>query len=68
MDRRRRTSCITIHNVPLLGRSFVLNSTNAYPNIKLWKKIDKENDDSKVYNRYAHISFNLIDENSEAKI
>lgn len=55
------------NNVPLLGGASVLNSTNAYPNIKLWKKIDKENDDSKVYNRYAHISFNLIDENSEAK-
>ncbi len=33
----------------------VLNATNIYPNLELWKNLDKNNKYENVYNRYAHI-------------
>ena len=32
-----------------------INSVNVYPNIELWKRIDKDGKYEDVYNRYAHI-------------
>lgn len=46
----------------------VLNSTNLYPNINLWKKIDSSGKYSEVYNRYAHIDMELDLENTEFKL
>ncbi len=37
-----------------------LNCTNAYPNIDLWKSLDRESKYDYVYNRYAHIKMNLV--------
>lgn len=37
----------------------VLNSTNYYPNLELWKKFDENGEFNSVYNRYAHLVFNL---------
>lgn len=49
-------------NVPLFAGAPTLNSTNAYPNLELWKSIDDGADDSEIYNRYAHIIIELIAE------
>ena len=46
----------------------VLNSTNLYPNINLWKKIDPDKKYNKVYNRYAHIDMELVDKKTEFKL
>ena len=46
----------------------VLNSTNLYPNINLWKKIDKEKKYNKVYNRYAHIDMELDNNNTKFEL
>ena len=46
----------------------VLNSTNLYPNINLWKKIDKEKKYNKVYNRYAHIDMELDNKNTKFEL
>ena len=32
-----------------------INSTNVYPNLAFWKKLDPTGQHEKVYNRYAHI-------------
>ncbi|HFI0095258.1 TPA: hypothetical protein ACGOVP_001663 [Streptococcus suis] len=49
-------------NVPLFAGAPTLNSTNAYPNMQLWKSIDDGADDSDIYNRYAHIIIELTQE------
>lgn len=38
----------------------VVNSTNLYPNLKLWESIDSDNKYKNIYNRYAHIQISLI--------
>ena len=37
----------------------VINSTNLYPNLKLWHRLDKDGEYEDVYNRYAHIEMDL---------
>ena len=32
-----------------------INSTNVYPNMELWEKLDPEGEYEDVYNRYAHV-------------
>lgn len=56
-------------NAPLHLQSYllangvrVINSTNYYPNLELWKKFDSEGKFNEVYNRYAHIMINLTEE------
>lgn len=55
-------------DAPLLLQSYllangarVLNSTNYYPNLELWKKFDPEGNNNEVYNRYAHIVFDITE-------
>lgn len=43
-----------------------LNSTNYYPNFKLWDILDKEGKYNDIYNRYAHMTINLS--NSETSV
>ena len=50
-----------IMNYPIIQGAATFNSTNIYPNLEGFKKIDKENKYSNVYNRYCHISVNLVD-------
>ena len=35
------------------------NSTNVYPNLSTWKKLDKEGKYYEIYNRYAHVQVSL---------
>lgn len=44
-----------------------INSTNYYPNFKLWKKIGLKKEKEK-YNRYAHILIELTKEKSSVKV
>jgi len=41
-----------------------LNSTNAYPNFKTWKIIDPEGKYEEAYNRYAHVTVELVEDSS----
>ncbi|MDD3362376.1 MAG: hypothetical protein PHW34_11955 [Hespellia sp.] len=45
-----------------------LNSTNTYPNLELWEKLDPKNEYEQIYNRYAHISFDFTDENTSFEL
>ncbi len=39
-----------------------LNSTNVYPSMETWRKLDPEGKYEKIYNRYAHIKIAIKDE------
>ncbi|HFI0447686.1 TPA: hypothetical protein ACGOW0_002149 [Streptococcus suis] len=42
-------------NLPIVAGAPTINSTNAYPNLDLWRSLDPNNKYSDIYNRYAHI-------------
>lgn len=46
-------------NVPIIKGAATINSTNTYPDIKKWQKIDPEKKYTKIYNRYAHIELEV---------
>ena len=54
-------------NLPNVAGARTLNSTSVYPNLELWKKIDKENKYEDIYNRYAHIFITLVPNEEETK-
>lgn len=54
-------------NLPNVAGARTLNSTSVYPNLELWKKIDKENKYEDIYNRYAHIFITLVPNKEETK-
>jgi hypothetical protein len=41
---------------------YSFNSVKFYPDFKVWDRIDKNHKFVDVYNRYAHINLNLVDE------
>ena len=59
---------ITIQNYVLMNGGKVINSTNIYPNMKIWKSIDKKGKYKDIYNRYAHISMYLTTEKTEFEL
>ena len=54
-------------NLPNVVGAKTLNSTSVYPNLELWKKIDRENKYEDIYNRYAHIFITLVPNEEETK-
>lgn len=58
-------SGMPIINIPIMAGAPTINSTNVYPDLERWKLLDPDQHSEKIYNRYAHISINLLDENSE---
>ncbi|MBM6737981.1 DUF7657 domain-containing protein [Faecalicatena fissicatena] len=58
---------ITIGLEPVLSAFSVscgaptVNSTNIYPNLKLWESLDAEGEYESIYNRYAHITVELTE-------
>lgn len=56
------------HNMPMMAGAPTINSTNVYPNLKRWEKLDSNKQYEEVYNRYAHISINVVDETSEEPV
>ena len=53
---------IYIGNYALSNGARVINSTNIYPNLDLWEKLDHDNKYEDIYNRYSHIKLNLTEE------
>ena len=54
-----------IPNYLIANGASTINSTNYYPNMDLWKKLDKNGKYSEIYNRYSHILVSLtLDETS----
>ncbi len=47
-----------------------LNSTNVYPNIEMYQTIlgDKSEEKRKIYNRYAHVNFEITDKESDVEL
>lgn len=45
----------------------VINATNIYPNMDLWKMLDKEKDKKYdvIYNRYAHVKMILVESDEQ---
>ena len=43
----------------------IINSTNTYPDLDRWNKIDTEKKYQDVYNRYAHITINIVQNEEE---
>lgn len=50
-----------MNNYPILAGKKLINGTNTYPNLELWKKIDKKGKYKDIYNRYAHIRVYVSD-------
>lgn len=50
------------NNLPILFGAPTLNSTSVYPNLELWRKLDPSGKNEDIYNRYAHISAEIIPE------
>lgn len=52
-------------NFPLMAGAPTINSTNVYPNLERWHLLDPDGSAEEIYNRYAHISVNLINTSNE---
>lgn len=47
-------------NVPIMAGAPTINSTNVYPNLERWHLLDPDGSEERIYNRYAHITINLV--------
>lgn len=47
-----------------------INSTNVYPNLEMYETIlkDKAEESRKIYNRYAHVNFEITEEESSVEL
>lgn len=52
-------------NIPIMVGAPTINSTNVYPNLERWYLVDPERSNEDIYNRYAHITVNLIGDNEK---
>ena len=50
-------------NLPVMVGASTINSTNVYPNLERWKKLDPNGQYEEIYNRYAHISVDIQTDN-----
>lgn len=55
-------------NLPIMVGAPTINSTNVYPDLKRWEKLDKNKKHIKIYNRYAHISMKIEGESSSTPL
>lgn len=53
-----------IESVPLMAGAEVVGGVNTYPQLKTWKKFFPDKDE--VYNRYAHVQFEINDSKETA--
>lgn len=54
-----------ITNIPIMVGAPTINSTNVYPALERWALLDKDGSDYEIYNRYAHISVELTESETE---
>ena len=52
-------------NLPLMAGAPTINSTNVYPDLERWNKLDPEKKHEYTYNRYAHITVNLVEDDTK---
>lgn len=45
-----------------------VNSVNTYPNFELWKKLDPTSQYDEIYNRYAHVSIEFVDDETSFEL
>lgn len=45
-----------------------INTVNSVPNLDLWYKLDEDKTYENIYNRYAHVSVNLVDDNTNFEL
>ena len=55
-------------NFALANGAKIINSVNFYPQMELWKKIDPDLKYKNVYNRYAHFTIYLTNEESKFEL
>lgn len=53
-------------NTLLMVGARSINSTNVYPDLDKWSILDSTREYDYIYNRYAHITIELVDDESEA--
>lgn len=58
-------SGIILSNYLAVNGAKTINTTNFLPNLSLYYKLDKNKKYEDVYNRYEHVSINLIDKETE---
>ncbi len=56
-----------LNNIPIMAGAATINSTNVYPNLERWQILDPDGSDAEIYNRYAHISISLADQDEESR-
>ena len=54
-------------NIPIMAGARTINSTNVYPDINKWEKIDPHKKYEDIYNRYAHIKVAIKEQNTNAE-
>ena len=47
-------------SISIISGAPTINSVNAYPNLERWKILDADSKYNDIYNRYAHITVNII--------
>ncbi len=57
----------TPNNLPVTVGAKLINSVNTYPNMELWKKLDPTGQHENLYNRYAHVDFDVVDTETQFK-
>jgi len=55
-----------IINIPLMVGAPTINSTNVYPDLDRWYLLDPDKSYEDIYNRYAHISMNIVENEPES--
>ena len=45
-----------------------INSVNVYPNMDLWEKLDESGKYEEIYNRYAHVNVEFVEEDTNFKL
>lgn len=53
---------LPMNNLGIMVGAPTINSTNVYPNLKLWETLDSTGKYEDVYNRYAHITIVVKEE------
>lgn len=54
------------NNLPVTAGARTCNSTNIYPNMELWSRLDRGEKDEEVYNRYVNVIVHLNENENDA--
>ncbi len=55
-------------NYLIMNGAKSINATNIYPDLKLWSKLDNENEYFDIYNRYAHYHIFLSEDDTSFEL